>query len=141
MIKQLDKNMRFAMVFLLAAMAAAALMLVVRLTLGLTVGLGAVSFVVPLVGGMFAGMWGYEDTGKVAATKALWTEAAQFAGVAILVTVLMSGLVIFGPGNSAFLATINPLYAVGGLVMLYVIFVLAIRLGLTLGIRSAMNKG
>ncbi|MEM9715531.1 MAG: ABZJ_00895 family protein [Pseudomonadota bacterium] len=140
MLKQFSKNTRFALVFLLIAMAAAVLVLVVQLVFAVTVG-GAVTFVVPMAAGMFAGQWEAQDRGAMPDGKFMWTESARYAGIGLLVSLLMSVLAVLSPQNQEMLSMLSIPVWIAILAFAYGIYVLAVRLGMGIGAKSVLNKG
>lgn len=140
MLKNLPKNTRFAMVFLLISMVAAFVVLVMLLTLNIQAGAGAMAFVIPLGAGMFAGQWEYQEQGKMPEGSFLWTEAVRYAAIGLAMFVAMCAIMFMSPQNLAALQEIGIPTIAGALIVLYAVNLLAIRLGLGIGLKSERNK-
>ncbi|MEM0977050.1 MAG: ABZJ_00895 family protein [Pseudomonadota bacterium] len=139
MLKKLDKNARFGLLFMFVAICALIVVLVLRLVLGFVVGAGAVSFAVPLIAGMFAGKWHVEDVGAPDSSKLL-SESLRFALIAFLIVLAITLMMFLSPQRPGSLQSI-PIYTwVGAPIVAIVVIGLGIRLGFGIGVRSALNK-
>ena len=140
MLKRMGKFSRFAMLFLLIAMGAAVLGIIMLIVFQLQLPAGAVTFIVPMAAGTIVGQWQFQEAEKTPENMALWVDALQFAGIGLLVTLMMSALIVLNPSNSGVVQELGIPLLFGILVGLYLVYVLAIRLGLGIGIKSAQNK-
>ena len=140
LLRQLDKNVRFAMVFLLAAMGAALVAILMFLLFRVSVGAGGLTFLVPLIAGLFAGQWHFQDHG-LPTQKEMWMESIVFGGISVGVGLLMSALVLTSPRNTELLFSI-PIWGWGaGLIGFFAVMTLGVRLGFGIGVKSEANKG
>ncbi|MEO1562667.1 MAG: ABZJ_00895 family protein [Pseudomonadota bacterium] len=140
MLKKMDKNLRFAMVFLLAAMVGTVIVLLMFLLFRIDAGVGGVAFAVPLIAGMFSGQWHFQEHGQPT-NYDMWMESLRFGGIGLVVGALMGALVLASPQNADLIASIPIWGWLAAVVGFYGLMVFGVRLGFGIGVRSAANKG
>ena len=140
MIRRQAKYTRFSMLFLLISMASVVIGIVIVLALGIGFPGGVIAFVVPMASGMIVGQWQYEETGVVPEGRELWIDALRYAAIGLGVTFLMAVPGFLAPSNADILSDIGVLGFVAITGVLFVVCLLAVRLGLGLGMKAGKNK-